>query len=119
MAGGDGPPPIASPIAASIGAGARYVQGKPKEARAAGEERSGSEGSASGEIKPSASSPQGLPVLEGIRFEKNKKGGFEVWRIDPGNRRGKSYVCYIGRKRLEEGPEAIAAFIAGRLEPKE
>ena len=55
-------------------------------------------------------------MIPGIRFEKIRKGGFEVWRLDPWIRRGKSYVCYIGRKRLEEGPEAIAAFIAGRLE---
>jgi hypothetical protein len=116
VARGNGPPPVASPIAASIGAGARYVRGKRLAVRAAGE--SGSEGSASGENKPSLPSPQGLPSLPGIRFEKHKKGGFEAWKVNAGTRRGKSYVCYVGRKRLQEGPEAIAAFIAGRLASK-
>ena len=52
--------------------------------------------------------------MPGIRFEKHKKGGFEAWKVNAGTRRGKSYVCYVGRKRLEEGPEAIAAFIADK-----
>jgi hypothetical protein len=54
--------------------------------------------------------------MTGVRFEKHSKGGFEAWKIDESTRRGKRYLCYVGKKRLREGPEAIAALIRDRLE---
>jgi hypothetical protein len=74
------------------------------------------EGSASGQKEPSLPSLADLPIMTGVRFEKHSKGGFEAWKIDESTRRGKRYLCYVGKKRLSEGPEAIAAFIRDRLE---
>jgi hypothetical protein len=72
------------------------------------------QGSASGKKEPSSPSLPDLPVMAGIRFEKHSKGGFEAWKIDESTRRGKRYLCYIGQKRLAEGPDGIAAFIRDR-----
>jgi hypothetical protein len=73
------------------------------------------QGSASGKKEPSPLSLPDLPVMAGFQFEKHSKGGFECWQIDESKKRGKRYVCYIGKKRLSEGPEAIAAFIRDRM----
>lgn len=44
-----------------------------------------------------------LPVLHGLRWEPNKKGGFEAWQAQkPGRpRRESTYLGYLNQKRLE------------------
>lgn len=109
MAGWNGPPSVAPAAAADIRpSSAGYVVGV--------EAATVPEGSASGKKEPSSSSLADLPVMAGFQFEKHSKGGFECWQIDDSKKRGKRYICYVGKKRLSEGPEAIAAFIRDRLE---
>jgi len=76
----------------------------------------GSPGSASGNQEPSSPCSD-LPVMAsmGIQFEKHSKGGFEAWLRDNATKRGKRYVCYIGKKRLSQGPAAVARYIETRL----
>jgi hypothetical protein len=108
MAGGNVPPSVAPGAVADI-------RPSPAGYAAGVEAAKVPEGSASGKKEPSLSSPPDLPVMAGVRFEKHSKGGFEAWCIDESTRRGKRYVCYIGKKRLKEGPASIAAFIRDRM----
>jgi len=104
----DNPPPVTPGIAADIRQpmAAGYAPGD--------EAAMGSPGSASGNQEPSSPCSD-LPMMSGIQFEKHSKGGFEAWLRDNATKRGKRYVCYIGKKRLSQGPAAVALYIETRL----
>jgi len=58
----------------------------------------------------------GLPVLPGIQWERNARGGWEAWHLPPGqdhrHRRGRVYLGYLGVKALPTAtPESIAQWV--------
>lgn len=54
-----------------------------------------------------------LPVIPGVQWERNARGGFEAWHCPPGavHRRDKFYLGYFGKKIMAaaESPDQLHA----------
>lgn len=74
---------------------------------------------ATGYFRPVSGSGLKLPNIENLRWEQNRKGGFEAWHVPPGTKHRKHtvYLGVIGKRRQVElaglsSDELTAAIIA-------
>lgn len=55
-------------------------------------------------LKSGSGTGYNLPKIDSVDWEYNSKGGWEAWHVPPGaiRRAEKTYLVYIGKRKLEE-----------------